>query len=521
MASLTFEGGLNEMDASLVKPNECIEGYNFELAFSQSRFAPRKPFDKLGTSTNAGSINGIIQLIKNDNTETTLVQSGDTVYTWDGTTGFTSKGTVNGSSYLRGTTWSLGGYTVITDLAKLTVVKKWDGTTFGDLTTGLGVSLYAKFGVVHLGRMWLFNVTAGSNTPHLLVASAYENPESYDTTQRPKDVGVTANEAFYMTTPDLLPINGVQLFFNTLVISTENGRLWKLTGIDATDFAWEPFYANSCAGGSGVNVESMVNVGNDLLYMKKNGSIESLSSTQKFGDVETDDVSKWIRTQTDGLSYSRSVYDQERGKVYFFTADSKVLVLFKDVLESTDLSPWSVYQTGHTSAFTTNCPIYMRQPGGSAYYVYFGDSSGNIYQMDGTGDGDNGNTDIETYRKSGFIEMFQDKYGNVVQPDYPVIRGRVYYRRVNDCDLLLSFEWADDYAVNTCTVPLDGPSLADGAVYFGGSGYYGGSYYFNTGFQFSQRTSTKGFSPVGRGPGFYVSASITSSGTFDILKFEI
>jgi hypothetical protein len=510
------------MDASQVKPSECIEGYNFDLNFSQTRFKPRAPFDLLGTATNAGSINGIIQLIKNDNTETTLVQSGDTVYLWDGTTGFTSKGTVNGSSYLRGTTWSLGGYTVITDLAKLTVIKSWDGTTFSSLTTGLGVPLYAKFGLVHLGRMWLFNVYAGSNTPHLCVASAYETPTSYDTTKRAKDSSfTTGNEAFYMTTPDLLPVNGVQLFFGTLVISTENGRLWKLSGTSSTTFEWVPFYANSCAGGSGINVESMVNTGNDILYMKNNGVVEALSSTQKYGDVTADDISKWIRNQVSGLSYARAVYDQERMKVYFFSDSNKLLTLYKDVLENTDLSPWSVYKTDHTSSFTTNSPIYIRKPGSTAYYVYFGDSIGNIYQMDGTGTGDAGTTAINTSRKSKLVELFQDKYGNVIDPNNKQIRGRVYYRRVSSTDLLLDFEWADDYAINRCTVPLEGPGTSDGAAYFGGSGYFGGTYYFNVGFQLSQRTSTKGFSPIGRGPGFYVTATVQSTQTFDVLKLEI
>ncbi len=67
---------------------------------------------------------------------------------------------------LRGTYWSLGDYLVITDLSKATVAKKWDGSTFSTLTTGLGASLYAKYGVVHQGRVWLANVTTSTDTPH-------------------------------------------------------------------------------------------------------------------------------------------------------------------------------------------------------------------------------------------------------------------------------------------------------------------------------------------------------------------
>lgn len=513
MASLTFEGGLNQQDVTLVKPQECIDGYNFELGAMDTHYRPRMPFDKLGTATNAGAVNGIIQLIKNDDTETTLVQAADTVYLWDGSTSFTSKGTVNGSSKLRGTTWSLGGYSVITDLEKLTVIKSWDGATFGTLTTGLGVSLYAKYAIVHLGRMWLFNVKAGTDTPHLMVASVYETPTSYNTSLRAQDSSFsTGNEAFYMTTPDLLPINGVALFFNTLIISTENGRIWKLTGTDSTDFAWLPFYSGSAA----VGTETMSNIGNDIVYMKRAGSIESLISTQDYGDVRADDLSRWIREVTKDLTDCRTVYDQKRQKVYFFNSSGSMPVLYKD-MQPSGMSPWSVYQTSHTSNFSTNAAIYMRRPGGTDWFVYFGDSSGNIYQMDGTGDGDNGDTDIATTRRTRLIEE-DDLEG--YNTEYNQLVGRVHYRRIADVDLILDFEWGDDYSITRCTVPLEGPPVGDDSNYFGGSAYFGGDFYFNSGFFYSDRVSTKGFSPVGRGVGVYIDLSVTSSQRFDIIKLQ-
>jgi hypothetical protein len=96
----------------------------------------------------------------------------------------------------------------------------------------------------------------------------------------------------------------------------------------------------------------------------------------------------------------------------------------------------------------------------------------------------------------------------------------VEYKRVSDVDLLMDFEWADDYAINRCTVPLDGPGVGDAGGYFGGSGYFGGEFYFNTGFQLANRISTKGFAPVGRGPGFYLTLTVQSTQTFDILKLR-
>lgn len=512
MASITFEGGLNEQDVTLVNPVECVEGYNFELGSKDSHLRPRKPFDNVGTTTNAAEILGFVQLIKNDDTDTTLIQSGATVYEWDGSASFTSRGTVNAGSKLRGTTWSLGGYSVITDLAKLTVVKKWDGSSLTTLTTGLGNDLYAKYGIVHLGRVWLFNVKAGVDTPHLMVASAFENPESYDTSKRAQDSTFsTGSEAFYMTTPDLLPINGVALFFNTLIVSTENGRIWKLTGTDSTDFAWVPLYSGSSATGT----ETMANIGNDVVYMRRGGDIESLASVQDFGDVKADDLSRWIRTSTRGLSDCITVYDQEMQKVYFFAGSNKLFVMFKD-MTITDLSPWSIYKTDHASSFSTSAAIYMRDPAGTDWHVYFGDTSGNIYQLDGDGDGDNGDTDITVHRRTRYFDDIEGLNTKLQQ-----VRGRVEYRRVADVDLIMDFEWSDDYSITRCSVPLEGPPVGDSAAYFGGSSYFGGSFYFNTGFFYADRVSTKGFSPVGRGDGFTLMLTVTGNQNFDIMKIRV
>lgn len=507
---LTFGGGLNEQDDTQVKPEECTQGYNFELSLGNTHLKPRLPFDLKGTATNAMSSNGLLQLIKNDNTETTLTQNGDTVYLWDGDSTFTSKGTVSSTSKLRDTTWSLGGYLVITDLLKLTVIKKWDGTTFSTLTTGLGgTPLYAKYGIVHLGRVWLFNVKAGTDTPHLMVASAFENPESYNITLRAKDSSFsTGNEAFYMVTPDLLPINGATVFMGILIVSTENGRIWKLDGTSSLNFSWTPFYS----GSSAVGTETMANIGNDVVYMRNGGVIEAMRSSQEFGDVKNDDLSRWITSTTAGLSSAITVYDQERQKVYFFAGANKLLVFFKH-LAMGEISPWSVYKTDHTSSFDATCAKYMRAPGTSTWYVFWGDSTGKLYRMEGDASGDPSSTTISTSRRT---KLIFDEDGAEIKN----VSGRVEYKRIADCDLLMDFEWADDYSIARCTVPLEGPPVGDAATYYGGSAYYGGAFYYNTGFFYADRISTKGFSPVGRGPGVYLTTTVSSLQEFDIIKIR-
>jgi hypothetical protein len=125
-----YGAGLNENQYP--HPSEAASGsYNFDLRKDSSYLFPRVPFDVLATATNGADGRGLLQLIKRDDTETTLVQAGDTVYKWDGATTFTSKATlVTAVSQLRDTYWSLGDYLVITDLQKHTPVQSGMGLHF-------------------------------------------------------------------------------------------------------------------------------------------------------------------------------------------------------------------------------------------------------------------------------------------------------------------------------------------------------------------------------------------------------
>jgi hypothetical protein len=456
-------------------------------------------------------VNGFAQLVKRDNTETTLLQAGDAVYQWDGSSTFTSKGTVSTNARIRGTYWSLGDYLVITDIAKASVVKKWTGSAFSTLTTGLGTDLYAKYGIVHQNRVWLANVTTTTDTPHLIVASAFENPESYNTALRASvDTFSASTSPFYLLSPDLKPINSLTVFQDELIISTVEGRLFKLQGSSPSDYKFVDFYAGSAATGS----ESMANIGNDVIYMKAGGNIDLLSSTEKFGDVAADDVSRWIPDSVDGLSDAITIYDQQRQKVLFFVS-GKVLVLYKDLIGG-ELSPWSVYKTRESFAFSTNAAIYMRRPGTQEYSVFFGDSAGRVFDLNGSsGDGDAGSEDLLVSRKTRFILHGEggDRFGrNALNFKTQVLRGLVSYRRVAAaCDCTVAFEWGDEYHESSSVVPLKGAPTASAGVYYGG-----GSYYYSQGSAFAQKISSQSFSPTGKGPGCFVTVSLETDTDFRI-----
>ena len=513
-----FGAGINE-NPTLDLSEAAAGSQNFKLAKDNYKYLPRDPFDLKGTATNGAEVRGLMQLVKRDDTSTTLVQAAGVVYKWDGASTFSSSGTVTATAQLRDTQWSLDDYIVITDLAKAQPVSKWDGTTFSTLSTGLGSTLYAKYGIVHNSRMWLFNVKTSSDTPHLMVASAFENPISYDTTNRATSSTFSSGlEAFYMLTPDLRPINGVgKTLAGDLILSTVEGAIFKLTGSSSLDYKWQEFYPGSNA----VGTESLVSIGNDIVYMRKGGNIESLLATQNYGDVSADDLSRWIPLTVADMTGSLSVYDQRNQRVLFFTGN-KVIVLFKDILyggastgetgAKAKLSPWSIYKTDHSSGFATSAAKYMRIPGTTNTSVYFGGPTGQIFDFNGSGQsGDAGSASILVVRKTRFIE---NKDG--INFQRRVFRGTTRYRRINEISFNVTVSWGDEYTDSVSTFTLKGPPAGEEGAFYGGTVYYGGTTYYMEGFEFANKISHQNFSNVGKGPGCFLTFS-----TYDTVPYQV
>lgn len=592
---ITFDGGLNENDGTAI--NECQEGFNFDLVFGDTNFKPRNPLDLKGTSPNGGEIAGIMQLVKRDDSETTLIFDDDSatpeMFLWDGGSTFTSKRTTNLAigSKLRSLYYSLDDRMTIVDTMNLTPLMTWDGTTCerhktglaagspaavtsitrsgttatctttavhgfstgdlvhiadavepdyngefeitvtsttvfeyevanspttpatGTITVDFGVEVYAKYGIIHNGRQWLFNIKTNdgteSDTPHLMAASAYEDIESYDTTARNKDGALTGNEAFYMLTRDLKPINGVVLFNKELVISTVDGRLYRLIGHDATNYDWAEYYS----GSSAIGTETLVNFGNDVALMRKGGRIDTLRATDASSDVSVDDISRWIPNSTRSLTDAIAVYDNDFQKVYFFV-NSKVLVLYKDNLYGSQVSPWSIYRTELDFRFNTSAATRIKRPGTNTYSVYLGGSTGELYDLNGNGDGDAGATNVLTQRKSNLIEELNTKGG--------MLSGHVNYRRVGQCDLTLSCLWSEDYNTTQSVISLKGRGAADTiSPYYAADIYYNGNAYYNGGFIFEGFPTRQNFSPAGKSPSFFFEITTDSLYKFQIDYIEL
>lgn len=526
---LNFPYGLNENITP--QPGECTEGYNFDLQAFRTSLNPRMTFDLKGTAPNAGKLTGLLQLVKRDNTETTLSVNGNQVYLWDGASTFTSKATVTTDALLRGEYWSLGEYLVITDLNLNNVVATWDGTTYTAMThTGIAGNLYAKFAIVHLNRVWLFNITIGTTKyPHMILACRFEDPTNWDNSTRggASTVGggvfATGLEAFYLLVADLKAINSVCLFANQLIISTDKGRLWNLQGTSAKDFQFVDFQDTAPA----VGVETVISMGNDIIYPRQGNEIVSLYNTQAFGNVLQATLGHWIpSTLSNVTAYNQILYDVTNQRILFFV-NGKLLVLYKDILAQDrgrlmeGPSPWSVYTTQDSSSFNTLAAKYMWRPGTQVYSVYFGDSTGRIFDLYGTGatgDAGSSNNTVQVYRKSRHI-------GVEVLAPWPYvdenITGHVRYRRIVAVNLTISFDWDDEYSTTKNVIALKGPPANDPAPYFGGAFYFGGSSYYNQGFSAARRVASMNINPGGKGPGFFISLSANASSPFQVDSVEL
>ncbi len=394
----------------------------------------------------------------------------------------------------------------------------------GSITVDLGIEVKAKYSAVFNSRVWLFNITAdGTETPSMILASAFEDPEDYDNSTRGDAQGGTvgtSSDAFFLLAPDGRAINGVAVFYNTIVISTAEGKLFKLVGFDATDYAFEEYYQGSSAAGE----EGIINVGDDVVFFRRGQTIESLSSTSRFGDVETDDLSLWIPLSVKLMSNPIAVYDQDEQKIYFFDDGLEgVLVLDKTYWrlgrqgEAGPLSPWSFYTTGMANKFSTKCAVQLRDPLSvdKTKTVFWGDSAGNVYNMNGSGTaGDGGSQVITMERRTKVIGAMN------IRDELTI--GRMEYKRQNATTVELTWNWSDEFHSETVSFNLK-ESLGLGDANFWGEAdrYWSGVDYWGAGSVPADQVATVGFSVPGKGSKFFMEIKISSRLDYDISKIFV
>jgi hypothetical protein len=293
--------------------------------------------------------------------------------------------------------------------------------------------------------------------------------------------------------------------WNKIVTSSEGGSLYRLNGSSAQDFAFVSQFPRSGARGE----EGLVYAGNDVIYGRQ-GRIESAAATEQFGDVDTNDLSEDISDLIETYGDWTLVYNQRLQRVYCFPdGQDEIWVLNKPVI-GTSLSPWSKYVTANSTTFQPTAVMNALDPSDGLEYVYFGDDSGNVYKLEGSGADQT--TDIVVTRTSGLFKVPADLQAFNLQ-------GWILYRGISDTvQITLEFQYAGENVFNeTISETLD---AADEGFYWGGSNYYSsGSAYW--GKHLKGRLTRRKFGVPGQSNEFQIKVTIEGAADFKINEIGI
>jgi hypothetical protein len=506
---INFGGGLHtRASTDDIDPREAADGNNFLLDLQNRDLRPRPPFDLIGTVPNVLEIRGGGSLLKSDGTVSTIFQAGGTVYEWDGLTAFTSKGSVSATSKLRGDwrshNWQLDDVLLLTDLNLADVVKKWDGTTFSSVVfTNEAAApfgtFYAKYLNISNERAVFSHVKDPSSTSrHMIVGSERSDYTVITVTDRPSS-SLSEADPFFLLTPDLKPINGHVEAFGTGIISTEQGQLFNLTGSSAKDFAFAPFYPGSQASGS----ESIAYIGNDIIYGRQ-GRIESVTDTNRFGDSAADDLSSGILDQIKDYTGWTIVYNSRLNRVYLFPSGVSEVWVFDTALRGGQVSPWMRWRTTHSLAFQPSFAMSMLDPVDGLEYVFMGTRPGMSTGLREAA----AETAARTTSPLNSSARFSRR---AWIPRFTRVEGFIRYHKDEAATVELIFEYAGTEIFNK-SITVDLSAVSD-ANYYGGDAYYGGNYYYGT---VAGRLARRTFTPPGQANEFQLRVKVNGTTDFSI-----
>lgn len=509
--TIKFGGGLHtRASEDEIDAREAADGQNFLLDLENRELRPRPPFDLIGTVPNAAEIRGGGSYLKADGTVDFFIQAGDTIYKWDGVSTFTGITVVNANSRLRGHhrthAWALDDKLLFTDLELLETVQEWNGSAWSSTTFSGGFgTFYAKYLSIADERAMFSNVKdSGSTLPHMMVGSERSDYTTISVSDRPSS-SLSEADAFFLLTPDLRPINGHVEAFGSTILSTEKGEMFNLTGSSAKDFAFSQFYPGSGASGD----EPVAYVGNDILYGRQ-GRIESLKDTDRFGDSEADDATKPVANETEDYEAWTIVYNARLNRAYCFPDEGSECWVLQNTMRGGQVSPWMRWTTDHALAFRPSFVMSMLDPLDGLEYVFMGDEDGNFYRLEGSGaDGDGGDNEIAT-------EWLTKLVSAPVDMEFHNIEGWVKYRKNVAFQIQLTFELAGVEASREL-VTIDLPAVS-GAAHFGGAHYFGGTVYFGA---LLNRLFREKYTAAGQGSDLQVRVRISGNDGFAINEIGI
>jgi hypothetical protein len=206
---------------------------------------------------------------------------------------------------------AIPNFTVFTDLLILAnnssdVPMKWDQTTFANLG---GSPPNFAFSVAHVNRLWAAGAAAN---PSRLYYSAQLNPEDWSSFDA-GHIDIEPDDGDVIT--GLIAHRGVLFVFK----GPNFGSIHVISGRTPSDFARDLFSPE--VGGVGPNTS--FKFGNDVGFLALDGSVRSLSATEKFGNFEeanlSREISVWMLEHMDSSALAEcwAANDPTRGYVLF------------------------------------------------------------------------------------------------------------------------------------------------------------------------------------------------------------
>jgi len=434
--TLKFGGGQNSSASEdEIDEREASFSQNTLLDFKNQNLRNRLPIDLLGTAPNAEEIRGFATLVKSDGKTTLLVQAGVKIFSFTVRNGFVDTGfTVNADMKMRRHLhhyWSLDDIVIITDVNEKSPVLEWDGGTLSTMPHNLTNEFKSKYCFVEDERARYANITSNSTpTEHMIVTSKVSDHRNLSISDKPTSA-LGDDDPYFLLTPDLRAINGLSSAFGVMAVSSELGSIYSILGQAPSDTSIDKFFPRSFASGD----ESMTYVGNDIVYGRI-GRIETLASTNKFGDVEADDLSQQVRDEFKSLKDWTIVYNQRTDKIYFHPAGEEFIWEYTKSMINSGISPWNRIVTANTFKMKQTAMMQIIDPADGLEYIFMGDAAGNIYRMEGTGkSGDAGSSNISMKWRSKLFKL---------PPDFNAtnFEGYISYRSLTDETVTVKFLFA-------------------------------------------------------------------------------
>lgn len=296
-------------------------------------------------------------------------------------------------------TFASGGGTVIGQLFTEDFVPSY--TQFDDL---LIIGTYGNFGGAAFNTPHSYDMTTyqriGGGAPSFSFSCAHKNhlfaagdpsfPSRlyYSVPLDPEDFSGVGSGQIDVSPGDGDGITGLVSTKGILIVfkGPYKGSIYRVDGSDDSDWALSPF---STSGITAAWQNSIFKFGDDVGFVSPRGSVHSLSSTERFGDLTTAYLSLPITNYMKAkLNHTRhrfwwAVNNPSTGQVFITVStagsakNNRLLVMDYRFMGLGESSPrWSYWDYIHAQSLALGVEY------GNQHHILAGDDAGNIYKLD-------------------------------------------------------------------------------------------------------------------------------------------